>query len=633
MRVPQLAALAALLALYWIMAVSAASTKSATFDEDVHLTSGYSWWIKNDFRLDSENGSLPGRLGALPLLAMPLRFPSTDDPAWRSQQVSHFSIRFFNQLGNPLNTMLMRARMAMACLGAALGLAVFVISRRLWGTGGGFLSLTLFVFDPNFLAHGPIVAADLAAALFFTIAAWTYWNMLRRITPWTILLAGICAGGLAISKMSSPMFVFMAAAMLIARLLDPSPLVWFGRTAEGRPQRLAILFASSVLCLGVAIAVIWSAYSFRYSMHQPGDPLTLDLDLLLAKSGILSATIRGLRAWHLVPEAWLYGLSSVTLRSATKRACFLVGECGVTGFRMFFPITFLLKTPLSLLFLAGLGAAALWRGPERISRLRWVIPLAVVFVIYWAFAIASPLNIGLRHLLPVYPPLFIVAGGAVGLMRNWRTWPAVVAALLVIWELGASLFIRPHYLAYTNELTGGPSQGYRYMVDSSLDWGQDLPGLRQWLDSHQANEPGRAFVSYFGVADLAHHGIRATSFGPIRPELFPELSAGVYCISATILQTTFSPEFGKWTRGREAVYRQMCRQFGSQSAAELSRKTVPEALRQYADLRFARLFAYLRQRDPDDEIGYSILIYRLTRDDLRAALEGPPVEMVPGAGY
>ena len=621
MRVPCLAALAALLALYWLMAVFAVATKSATFDEDVHLTSGYSWWVQNDFRLDSENGALPGRLAALPLLALPLRFPATDNLAWRTQQISYFSIRFFNEMGNRLEPVLLRARMAMACLGVALGLSIFLISSRLWGTAGGFLSLTLFVFDPNFLAHGPLVASDVAAALFFTLAAWTYWGMLRQITAPSILAAGVCAGALAISKMSAPMFVFMAAAMLIARMIDPEPLEFFGRQIPGRRNRFSALIATSVLCLGAAVAVIWTAYSFRYSMNRPGDPVNLDLDSLLARNGPVAGTISALRAGRILPEAWLYGLASVTLRNTVSRACFLVGECGVTGFRMFFPVTFLLKTPLSFLFLAGLGVAALWRGPERIQRLRWLPPLAIVFATYWVFAIASHLNIGLRHLLPVYPPLFIVAGGAVGLLGDRRVLHRAALALLVIWNVGASLFIRPHYLAYTNELTGGPTQGYRYLVDSSLDWGQDLPGLRRWLDTHQANEPSRAFVSYFGVADLTHHGIRATSFGPIRPNPLPDLTGGIYCVSATTLQTTFSAEFGKWTRGREAVYRQ------------LRRNLAPDLLRQYADLRAARLFAYLRQREPDDEIGYSILIYRLTQEDLRAALEGPPVEMVPGSGH
>ena len=103
-------------------------------------------------------------------------------------------------------------------------------------------------------------------------------------------------------------------------------------------------------------------------------------------------------------------------------------------------------------------------------------------------AMTSPLNLGERHLLPTYPALFILAGGAAGWLRSQHRWfgAAAVAALLV--ALGAeSIAIRPHYLAYFNVLAGGPESGYRHLVDSSLDWGQDLPGLKRWLEVAEAD--------------------------------------------------------------------------------------------------------------------------------------------------
>jgi len=621
---------AALLALYWLMGISAAATKSAIFDEDVHLTSGYSWWIKNDFRLDAENGALPGRLAALPLLGMRLQFPR-DAEAWRERSVSAFGFPFFYRLGNPLSEMLLRARMAMAVLGAALGLVIFLISRRLWGTAGALVSLSAYVFDPNFLAHGCLATSDVAVALFFTLAAWTFWALLHRVTPGRIALAGFSAGALAISKMSAPIFVPVAAAMLLLRSFEPAPLECFGRSVRTRWGKLGAMMAASAACLGLVGLTIWAAYSFRYSLGIPGDPIDLDFDALLARSGPIAASVSALRTWRILPEAWLYGFASVTLRVTASRACFLVGEYGLTGFRSFFPLVFVLKTPLALLFLLGLAGAAVWRGAPRSNGAdmrgwQGMTPLWILFAVYWAFAIASHLNIGLRHILPVYPPLFIFAGAA-ALPWNDRRRSVLPVAALLCWNACASLAIRPHYLAYMNELTGGPREHYRYLVDSSLDWGQDLPGLRKWLDLHGVNDPAHSFVSYFGVADLAHYGIHGTSFGPIRPDPVPNLRAGVYCISATTLQTTFSPEFGRWSIRREARYRRLRRQIGGDFNSEANGAGDIATLREFSDLRSARLFAWLRQRDPDEEIGYSILVFRLTDSDLRAAFDGPPAEL------
>ena len=108
---------------------------------------------------------------------------------------------------------------------------------------------------------------------------------------------------------------------------------------------------------------------------------------------------------------------------------------------------------------------------------------------------ASPLNLGERHLLPTYPALLILAGAASGWFRSEhrRFWSAAVVALLAV--LGAeSMAIRPHYLAYFNVLAGGPESGYRHLVDSSLDWGQDLPGLKRWLEAADGRSAGPATV-------------------------------------------------------------------------------------------------------------------------------------------
>ena len=139
------------------------------------------------------------------------------------------------------------------------------------------------------------------------------------------------------------------------------------------------------------------------------------------------------------------------------------------------------------------------------SRRSWKIenlfyPLWAFGLVYGAFAITSQLNIGHRHILPIYPVLFIGCGAVVYLLRqNRRTIFIAAVAILFLWQIGESFAIRPNYLAYFNEVAGGPARGYEHLVDSSVDWGQDLPALKRWLDAHPAIVDGKMYVRTYGA--------------------------------------------------------------------------------------------------------------------------------------
>lgn len=217
----------------------------------------------------------------------------------------------------------------------------------------------------------------------------------------------------------------------------------------------------------------------------------------------------------------------------------------------------------------------------------------------------------------------------------------MVVALLV-WHAAEALLISPDFLAYFNRLAGGPDEGYRHLVDSSLDWGQDLPGLKAWLDREglQGRDHPVVYLSYFGSARPDHYGIEAATLPgfPERwtPRFPPPLTGGVYCISATMLQAVYVLEApGEWTPAYEKRYQDALynlRLFDSTGAdpsarAALLRQT-GEAMwvrmfRVFEQLRFARLAAFLRAREPDANVGHSILIYRLSDDDVEAAVAGP----------
>jgi len=296
-------------------------------------------------------------------------------------------------------------------------------------------------------------------------------------------------------------------------------------------------------------------------------------------------------------------------------------------------------------------------------------PLWVLFVVYWAFAIGSHLNIGHRHLLPTYPPMFILAGaswywlgiaGVVGSRGSVRAprllvagrWSLTACVVLICIALFAaeSLWRWPNYLAYFNQIAGGPANGYRHMVDSSLDWGQDLPELRRWLVKNRLNtSPNEnTYLSYFGVSNPRYHGIKAKLLPcyPERPTNIPEqLQPGAYCVSATMLQNVYNPQFrGSWNQEFEAAYQKLASNVGQfQKATDAERQVLVTnngedfwriSFELYEQARFARLAGYLRQREPEAQINYSILIYQLTAADLDRALNRPVSEMdsAPAAG-
>ncbi len=410
------------------------------------------------------------------------------------------------------------------------------------------------------------------------------------------------------------------------------------------------------------------------------------------------------RQHELLPEAYLYGYANVW-RFSASRIGFLNGELNANGNRWFFPYAFLVKTPLTIFACFGLAVAAGVQMTRRRRRtassagtaagptLYDTLPLWTVLGLYGLTILLSSLNIGHRHLLPVYPPLFVLAGAAAYWLGDFGRAHRAFALTLVGLMAGlmAEMAYRyPNYLAYFNVVAGGPAQGYRHLVDSSLDWGQDLPGVKAYVDQHTLEGP--FYLSYFGMDDPTFYGISAARLysapgQDVPPPLFilPAMprdradavaanvrrqypfyevagivsdandwvqvvmlktaralhwTKGTYLISATMLQpinyVATGPQ-GPWNQRFETIYQELGRAAGPiygddpQARLALLHQHAPadweSVLTRFEAFRFARLTAFLRQREPDDNINYSILVYHLTDADIAQALQGPPPEL------
>jgi 4-amino-4-deoxy-L-arabinose transferase-like glycosyltransferase len=661
-----------LLGTYAALAITGAWRKSIAYDEMPHVTAGYSYWLTDDFRLHPENGNLPQRWAALPQLWSRPRFPSLNQSAWRTSNPWQMGEQFLYGQGNDADALLLRGRIMITVLGVGLGLLVYCWSRHLFGRAGGLISLAVYAFSPAMLAHGALVTSDLAVAFFFAASVWAIWVVLHSVTPLTLLASSLAVAGLFLCKMSAVLIVPVGLLLLLLRVAFGRPLTLsFGRTRvlSSRWRQLPVLTCLVPWYALVVWAAVWASFGFRYSAFraEEGRDILFPGGWRLAMKGpaSVSGAIEYARDRHLLPEAYLYGMAYINFNSQERRA-FFNGECASKGWWLFFPYCLLVKTPLpvfALLMLAGAaGVTAVrssWRGTQQPGPGLWsslynLAPLAVFLIVYWAAAVTSHLNIGDRHLLPTYPFIFVLTGAAALCFHrpaqgtSTADHTAVPSSLLRFVSLALlvalaveALWTWPHYLSYFNVLAGGPAQAYKHLVDSSLDWGQDLRGLSDWLNERglpTADQP--VYLSYFGSGSPEYYGIRASLlpcvFARGKPGLPQPLRGGVFCISATMLQAVYLPTPGPWTHSHEILYQKLRaavprihkdmanRDTRGESAHAADEQNAAQVFRVFDEVRLARLCASLRKRDPDAEVGYSILVYYLSDADVERALTGPP---------
>lgn len=645
---------AALLLVYAVLAWAGARHAGATFDEPAHIGGGYDTWLNRDFRMDPANGDFVKRWATLPLLVTRPAFPPQSDPDWRSANFFGLGRKFLFESGNDADAILRECRSMVLLLALALGALVFAVARRLWGDAGGLVALALYAVSPDFLAYGALVSTDVATALGFFAATWFVWRLLYRAT-WGTLAASLGAVALLVTtKLSAVLIVPIAAVLVVVRTCRREPWEWFlGRPALIATRRgwLIRLGGLALLHAACAWAALWLMYDFTYRGRPAADPgitFTPPPANASAMSSTVAEALAFCRAHHLLPEAYLAGAEGLAGIS-DKRPSFMNGHWKAGGSRTFFVFSFLVKTPPAILVLVALGCVAVVlrvrRSPvsaaDECGGAYHLTPWFVLVAVYGGAAIIQNLNIGHRHLLPIYPPLFVLAGAAVTWRPSWRV-TAVVGALLA-WAAVEALSVRPSYLAYFSPFAGGPAQGYRRLVDSSLDWGQDLPELARWLEAHRT--PSRpVYLGYFGTDRPEYRGIdvlRLPSFPDWRERDVLAYTPGVFAISATLAESVYTPYFGPWNRAYEAEYQTTIERLGLTEqntadsealATQLQRQ--PDAVWQplyahYEQLRFARLCAWLRasHRPPDATAGYSILIWNLDAAALHAALWQPPAEL------
>jgi len=497
---------------------------SAVVDEPAHLTAGYLALATGDFAVNREHPPLVKLLAALPLLRLAPALPAAPAMDRRGEDFEFAYSRAFLYEANDADRLLNAARLPIVALTMLLAAAAWLWGLRLLGNIPALAVLAWIAFEPNLLAHGRLVTTDAAAAtftlLFFASLERAMDGAHRRLF---IGLAGSALGLALLSRYSCALLVPLAGVSLAIE------------TRRTVRERIAILLAA----LGTGLLVLNAFYlAATGSLGGAPFPLAASAGAPMQSEPLVSMESDPVMRWAPipVPRLWLEGLDLARWKNLhVEGPGYLNGEFSGKGWWSYFLLALGMKMTIPSIVASLLGIVLALRGlvsRDAASRtiVAWVLAPAMGLILL--VTALTKAQIGLRYVLPAIPLLCLVAAlpfTRIPDLGRWRLVAAVLATLALQWHTATSLRVHPYHLAYFNEAAGGPDRGHTHLVDSNLDWGQDLVGVKRFMEREGLDGIN---LYYFGTADPAYYGI--VRWVPPRP--------GYYAVSATHLAGVYLPD-------------------------------------------------------------------------------------------
>jgi hypothetical protein len=504
--------------------------ESLTWDEEDHMYAGYRMWKNGDFGLNPEHPPFVKLVATLPVLGDKLWMPPLKGIPFKGEAYLGGRDWLEHNDGGGQG-LVFRMRLAAGVFAVGLSLMIFFAAHEWFGISAALSAMCIAVFDPNLLAHSGLVTTDIAAALFFLASIYAFYRYTKQPSWLRLVAAGAVTGLLLATKHSGiligPMLVLLAVWEIIF-------------APKGTRSRLALRLACALVVIaGIGIAVLWAFYGFRYAARPAG----LQLQPTLAGySEQLTGFEKGSMWWmahlHLLPESYLFGMVDVRL-FAKGFSTFVLGQWHPHGVWWYFPAVLTIKTTLGLLALLALtgfaivtGKLGLWRETDRIRPLAYLL---VPFAVYLSAAIINGLNIGVRHILPLYALMAVLAGAGVAtLSARSRVWMWICVAPMAA-HIASALSVFPNSIAYANEAWGGAWNAHRVLNDSNVDWGRQLIQVKEWEDRHPNEECWFAYTvrpfihpETYGI----HCHILPNGLGGAGPEPVPAIIHGSVLLSA-----------------------------------------------------------------------------------------------------
>ncbi|MCR4322925.1 MAG: glycosyltransferase family 39 protein, partial [Candidatus Azambacteria bacterium] len=565
--------------------------------------------------INPEHPPLLKDISGLPLLFLDLNFPETS-AAWQTDLNGQWKLGelFLYESGNNPDQILFWARLGPMLLTILFGFLLFRFGKEWFGSRVALLALTLFALSPALLAHGKYVTTDVAAAFGFFLAIAYFIRYLYAQNRHNLIAAGIAFGVAQALKFSLvllvPLFIGFIILWAFAHHGERS---WKDVLA---PFWRLLMRAALIFTIGYVV-IIWPLYQIHV-WNYPAGPATQaerqeivasklslcrDLDTVKIPVSQYRDTVCNLKTFRprVIAETFIWmsdkpilrpyaqyalGVLMVGQRAVGGNTTYFLGEVARDAWWYYFPVVYLLKEPLAmhilslaalLILLGALRASVL---KNRLTELRKrvtsftktyfiEIVLAIFVAFYWTSSIAANLNIGIRHVIPTFPFVFLLVSRIIlghlrkkpdfaftlepGMMKQLisfyvrKAWKYVVLFIIIAWYVISVLMHYPYYITYFNELAGGPTQGFKYVADSNLDWGQDLKRLVQFTNE---NNIDTIRVHYFGGGSPQYY--LGDKFVPWWSSRGPE--SGWYAISATFLAEAFGTPVGRYTRSEQDSY-------------------------------------------------------------------------------
>ena len=544
--------------IFLFLSIKSASYESATMDELVHIPAGYSYIIKQDIRLNPEHPPLLKDLSGLFLLPLKPDFPDKEDSFLKKINGEwELGPQFFYQNKNNPDQILFFARLAPIFLSLVFLFLLFKITRENFGKQTAFLSFFLFAFSPTILAHSRYVATDMAAAFAFFISVFYFLKFLKEPSKKNLFIVGIIFGISQLSKFSLlfliPFFILIAFLWSLTFFSKNNLSFFFKKTFK------YLFFTFFVFLIGY-IFVVWPIYKF-HTLNYPASPKTeqekqniiYSKDCAKLEKNTSASQYRDIfcqlkntefknfaRPLAKISEnsilrpysEYIFGALLAKDRVNKGGKNYFLGKVSSQSHLGYFPTLYFIKEPLALHILAFLALFFFFSNyfdkkkkillekksfQKRLKENFSQISIFLFIALYLLLSMLGNLNIGIRHILPIYPFIFILISLAISKWLSelpsfeFSQSPDMIKklfsfygqkiiryfmiALLLLWYMLSSLSVYPNFLTYFNEVIGGPTQGYKYVSDSNLDWGQSLKELAKFAEK---NNIKKLQLDYFG---------------------------------------------------------------------------------------------------------------------------------------
>jgi len=517
-----------LLAVFLLLNLYLAVTDSQTIDEGPHIAGGYSYLKTGDFRINPEHPPLLKELSALPLLFYNPLLPLNHE-SWSNYNEWDFARQFLYHNNKPADTIIFLARLAPILIGILLGFYIYKWAKEIFGFKSGLFALFLYSFSPNFIAHAHLVTTDVILTFFFVLSIYYFGKYLKNPNKKTLLIAAFIFSFAFNNKYSSVIFIPILIFIYF--------LHWLFKRKLGFKKFLITFIVFTIITATVTFFLY--GFEIKKPLSDPRvirlyqerqeiiDKNQIDIQPLFVRPLITLANpdtkfgnfiYRFAENFPVPAYTYWRGLFSVISHNYWGHGSYLLGMTGTQGWWYYFIVAFLVKTPISTILLTLLGflyflyklskksnkeQKSLWRVIKNIKFDYWLIIFPSL--IYFFFSLTSHINLGIRHIFPIYPFIFIGASSLINIKLKNKNKKILLKSgfiIIVIYYLFTNLSIFPYYLSYFNEAIGGAKNGHKFLLDSNLDWSQDIKRLKNWLIKNKIENP---HLLLFGSLEINYY--------------------------------------------------------------------------------------------------------------------------------